>query len=511
MWAAVVLILTGLGTWAWMWSRKKLSFFRKHGVPEEPGWFLIGSRPMRKMVTGTPFTEIYADTYKEYKDKKMVGTYGFGGVPNLLVMDMDLIKTVLVKDFDYLADRRDMDFHNEYLDNMLTVLEGEKWKQMRTMMSPIFTSGKLKATLPLLNKIGDDFVDHLEKYAADGTEFEAKAMMTKFSLEVIASTGFGVSANAFNDPDGAFSDNVAKISRTGKYKQTIFDGIKMVVMFFLFPQLTKYLKLKFFDEKAMNFFITIIRDQIKDRQKNPGARGDFIDILTQVSGAEREKSNSLFKNEKDFETAVISNAFIMFFAGFDTSSTGSSLTCYYLATNQDVQEKVYQEIKDAINENDGNQHLDYNTIQQMKYLDQCLQESFRVYPTLILERRVSKPYKVPGTDLVLPKGTMVTIPGVDINRDPEIYENPEVYNPDNYSDEEVGKRGPYADSTFGHGPRNCVGKRFALLQLKISMVRILANYKLVPCEKTVDKLVVDAMTSNFMPKGGMWMKAEKRE
>merc|ERR1719414_346907 len=140
----------------------------------------------------------------------------------------------------------------------------------------------------------------------------------------------------------------------------------------------------------------------------------------------------------------------------------------------------------------------------MKYLDQCLHEAIRVYPTIFLERRVAKPYKVPGTDLVLPTGSMVIIPGVEISKDPELFKNPEVYNPDNFSEEETKKRGPFADSTFGHGPRNCVGKRFALLQLKVAMVRILANYKLVPCEKTVDKLVVDTMSSNFMPKGGMW-------
>ena len=71
-----------------------------------------------------------------------------------MVIDLDLVKTVLVKDFDHFQDRRAFSgFQNEYLDEMLTQLEGEKWRQARHLVSPVFTSGKLKLMLPLIDQV----------------------------------------------------------------------------------------------------------------------------------------------------------------------------------------------------------------------------------------------------------------------------------------------------------------------------------------------------------------------
>ena len=59
-------------------------------------------------------------------------------------------------------------------------------------------------------QVGHDFVKFMEKYATDGLDVETKDIMTKYGLEVIASAGFGIEAKAFNDPDGIFSDRVAR-------------------------------------------------------------------------------------------------------------------------------------------------------------------------------------------------------------------------------------------------------------------------------------------------------------
>jgi hypothetical protein len=87
-----------------------------------------------------------------------VGYYAFG-TPTLLVNDLDVAKQIFIKDFDHFADRRDMTFSesnsgtNKYWNNMLLVLEGEKWRKMRSAISPVFTSGKLKGMSKLINKV----------------------------------------------------------------------------------------------------------------------------------------------------------------------------------------------------------------------------------------------------------------------------------------------------------------------------------------------------------------------
>jgi len=63
---------------------------------------------------------------------------------------------------------------------------------------------------------------------------------------------------------------------------------------------------------------------------------------------------------------------------------------------------------------------------------------------------------------------------------------------------------------FGLGPRNCIGMRFALLQVKTAIVRLVANYEVLPCSKTIKEMIPDPLSRSFMPKGGIWMKLQKR-
>ena len=95
-------------------------------------------------------------------------------------------------------------------------------------------------------------------------------------------------------------------------------------------------------------------------------------------------------------------------------------------------------------------------------------------------------------------------------RDSLFYNQPEVFNPGNFSSEKKSERSPYAFLAFGQGPRNCIGMRFALLQVKTAIARLVFNYKIRPSAKTVDRLIVDPMSRSAMPKGGIWIKVEKR-
>ncbi len=135
---------------------------------------------------------------------------------------------------------------NKLASNMLTMLTGEKWKKVRSMMSPAFTSGKLKAMAPLINKVlytyvcrlanalnttpqqqehkiyigmvhhqvAKELTAELGAYAKTGEEFSAKETLTSFTLDCIASCGFGVEANSFKEPNGIFRRMVLIIMRT---------------------------------------------------------------------------------------------------------------------------------------------------------------------------------------------------------------------------------------------------------------------------------------------------------
>ena len=158
MWVTAIIILIGFLTAFYAWSKRKMSYFRNAGVPEDPGYFPFGSKPNKDVMTQKiPYIRMTEEIYDKYPDKPFVGLYGmFGTSPNIVINDLELAKRVLIKDFDHFVDRRSLDMApeaNKYLMNMLTQLSGDKWKAMRSTISPVFTSGKLKGFVPQIAKV----------------------------------------------------------------------------------------------------------------------------------------------------------------------------------------------------------------------------------------------------------------------------------------------------------------------------------------------------------------------
>jgi cytochrome P450 len=165
-----------------------------------------------------------------------------------------------------------------------------------------------------------------------------------------------------------------------------------------------------------------------------------------------------------------------------------------------------------VDDNDGSKYVEYNKIQEMSYMDAFIMESLRMYPLTPLERLTTKPYKVSNgtTEFVIPKGMLVGIPS-NFMKDERYFKDPKKFDPENFSTESKALRGPYPFIAFGHGPRNCIGMRFALLNLKLAMFRLLFDYKIVPCSKTVDELILDPKSMNGSPIGEIWVALEERK
>merc|ERR1712241_1603688 len=152
----------------------------------------MGSSTSRKIMLGVFGIQKLPDDweaaiYKEFKDIPYLGLYGMlGGDRRILVNDIELIKKIMIKDFDHFVDRRKFDIaptgSNKYIVEMLTSLKGDQWKHVRSLISPVFTSGKLKGMVPLIHKVAGEMVEHL--HSMEGEDFESKIMMTNFTLDV---------------------------------------------------------------------------------------------------------------------------------------------------------------------------------------------------------------------------------------------------------------------------------------------------------------------------------------
>jgi cytochrome P450 family 9 len=150
---------------------------------------------------------------------------------------------------------------------------------MRTTLSPAFTGSKMRQMYEFVAKVGQQSADTIkDQIEAKGDNvFEFKELATRFTVDVIATSAFGIEVNSFKDPDNDFH----KIA----HEMTNFASFKTAIKFFGFltvPWLMKFLKIKFFDTKIEVFFDEAVHEIMKIREEKGIVRHDMINLLMQA-------------------------------------------------------------------------------------------------------------------------------------------------------------------------------------------------------------------------------------
>ena len=151
--------------------------------------------------------------------------------------------------------------------------------------------------------------------------------------------------------------------------------------------------------------------------------------------------------------------------------------------------KVAEEIANIVGDCE---EITFEHIQSMKYLNNVISESLRLHHPFahFLERECTKDYQIPGTDYVVRKGEIVNFSFL-YERMKESEGNASFYNPDNFDPDNFAEyKDPdqFSFLAFGQGPRNCIGKRYAMIVMKLGLVHILRSYRLVKTDNTEEKL-----------------------
>jgi cytochrome P450 family 4 len=235
------------------------------------------------------------------------------------------------------------------------------------------------------------------------------------------------------------------------------------------PSLQEIIEKPVVTKEGVNKF-TGLRDDLDDLDENDigeKRRLAFLDLMIETSHYNpNQLSNDEIKQQVD----------TIMFEGHDTTAAGSSFVLSLLGVHQDVQEKVWQE-QHAIFGN-SNRDVTYADTVEMKYLERVILETLRMYPPVpVIARRVNEDVKLVSKNYTIPAGTTVIIGIFKTHRDPEIFENPEQFNPDNFLPEKAASRHYYSFIPFSAGPRSCVGRKYAMLKLKILLSTIIRNFK----------------------------------
>lgn len=227
MWAFLALILIGVAV---TFVRRCFSHWSRLNVPEIKPELLFGN--LKPVAMGEKsFGLVIFDLYQQTKSNPFIGIYLFFR-PALLVNDMSLVKNILCTDYHHFLDRGVYsNVSHDPVSGGLFSLKGKEWKELRQKLTPAFTSGKLKNMFKTFYDVGMELDQYLStKTLSDGCEVEMKDLLSRYIVDIVASTIFGLEVNTIKDPEHSFRD-IGKVFS----EPSLMNGFRNVG-WFLWPE-----------------------------------------------------------------------------------------------------------------------------------------------------------------------------------------------------------------------------------------------------------------------------------
>ncbi|XP_051170709.1 cytochrome P450 9e2-like [Leptopilina boulardi] len=479
---------------------KKQTYFKTNGIPHDAAIPIFGN--MLSVITRKKnIGDIVKKLYNTHKNAKYFGFYDFTN-PVIVIRDIELVKSIAVKNFESFPDHGLLgpEPRDQLFARNLFNLKGERWHDVRTLLSPAFTSSKMKILYKLISDSTINFVECLLQDEKGNKMREMKEVFTRCTNDVIATCAFGININTMENPKNDFY-------LLGK-EATNFESMTLKIFLMReFPLIAKIFNAKLLRTEVNNFFNETIRTTIKMRDTMGTTRPDMLQLLMDTRG--KDKKVDLTPEE------ITAQAFVFYFAGFDTISTTMSFVAYELAINPDVQLRLQDEIDTVLRDSNG--EPSFETIKGMEYLDAVLNETMRKYPVFAaLDRVCSREFNLPpavpdAKSIVVKPGMVIWIPVIGYHYDPLYYEEPEKFNPDRFLKNGTASNKATTFMSFGIGPRQCIGNRFALMEIKTVFFHLLARCNIRVCSKTNVPLELSKKSIGFAAKDGYWVKLEKRD
>ncbi|XP_060072369.1 cytochrome P450 3A8-like [Ylistrum balloti] len=480
----LVLIVAVLALYTYMMSRHH-GTFKKLGIPGPAPWPIIGS--LIEINSGG-FQKFQMDCMKKYG--KVYGFYGGLSPLTLEVGDKDMLRQILVKEFANFSDRIVFKGFNGDADAAINNLSGDHWKHVRSKITPAFSTGKLRKMVPLVDHASDTLVKSLRKNLKDGNGvIEMMEVYGAYTMDVICSTAFGIQIDSQNNPNDEFVSNARKFLILKLASPIILCLIFLPKLHFLMP----YLGISFLDKDIQAFFRKITTKLLAERVAGSKDRVDFLQLM---KNAQQENEDSDKEDDEDNNdnssvnkpsTAwsrkgitfdeILGNAEVFFFAGYETTTITLAMASYYLALYPEYQDKLRQELTDKI----GSQQVTYDNIREVKYLEMIINETLRINPPATRTDRVClRDTEING--IKIPAGMNISVPIYAIHHDPDNWEDPDKFIPERFADND--SYDPLTFLPFGYGPRICIGMRLVQMELKMSLAKVVRNFRISVCSET---------------------------
>ena len=413
-----------------------------------------------------------SENLEEYGD-----TYCFSlkyGKVGILTIDPDIVQHILLKNSqNYIKPIDKRNALSRFVGNGLLVSSGDYWARQRKLISPGFHRKKLMGLVEIMDETIGQFQLELDKRILNNKVVDLAVELKSLTFKNMVNALFSTSIDdaSFN----SFFENYSELQR-------FFSNLVRMPILMKWYNLNG--KTKHYTEVS-NKVKAIITKIIEDRKRS---KVEYDDLLGMLMGLKYSDTGEGMTSEQ-----LVEECLILFIAGHETSASILSWIFYLLEQNPSSLAKVKQE-RELIA---AGSKLSFDHLMQMEYLNQVINESLRLYPpSWITDRLALEDDHVAGFDI--PKGALL-IPFIyGVHHNEKYWPNHDQFIPERFTKEAKKGRHVYAHMPFGGGPRMCIGRNFALMQMQVIVLKMLEKYDftLDPSQK-IDLLPQVIMTPRY--------------
>lgn len=372
---------------------------------------------------------------------------------------------------------------------MITLANSE-WKSRRSLVAPSYSTPIIQSFTPIMLKIGRELVQEILKSA--DRPLVPDELIETFALRIVLETSMAGSKDKFS------IDKVKQVrSAFRRFIQTQHTRI-LNPFFWSHKVYSFYRYLTGLDngsEFLLNFTEKAILERLHERleinnNNNNNQNGEnkqipFLDrmlhnLLDNPDAIKDQKTIRLFCEE----------ILTVLLVSYESIGMTSQFILYYLACNPDIQSKVYEE---TCQFGIGTKELNYADFQQFTYLNQVVKETLRLHPVVASIPRITTE-DLNIDNYLLPKGTLAFACVHYLHRDEQIFPEPEKFDPNRFSPDNLKNMPSDSFMPFGDGPRRCIGERIAYLEAKILIGLIVNRFDVQLVTSFKDMVIVDFIT-----------------
>ncbi|GFR08846.1 cytochrome P450 4V2 [Trichonephila clavata] len=338
----------------------------------------------------------------------------------------------------------------------------EKWKPRRKLLTHCFHIDILREYLTVFNQRSQKLVEHLRQETKKEFTYIGPPLVLT-SIDIIYETMLGASFGALDNNRSQYINALnrlldicmTRVLKFWEWSDFIFDMTSG-------REAKRHIKL--IDDFIKSSIKEKKKEYLSGNKNDKRKRKTFMNLLLELHFETQELS------EEDLWAEVKT----LISAGYETVSDTMTWALYLIGLHPDVQEKIHEEL-DRIFGSDVDQHVTESDLNDLKYLDCVLKETQRIYSAApIIGREIKEDANICGYPI--PKGSTCAILLYFLHRDKEVFPDPEKFHPDRFLPENAINIPEFGFIPFSGGPRNCIGQKFAVMEMKTIMASILRNY-----------------------------------